>query len=100
LKSEVFDSEVVFFDYFEKLKQEVHKIEKPDLFIFLAGYDLWEEDFITDVHFTCEELVKRDGFILKYFRDVPTVLLPGGGYGLESWKITELSIKHYVKEIY
>ena len=62
---------------------------KPQLVFYIAGSDPYEHDTLCDLNLTREEMLERNLYVfnlVKYSKK-PLVVVAGGGYGAESWKI-------------
>jgi acetoin utilization deacetylase AcuC-like enzyme len=70
----------------------------PDLVFYIAGSDTYESDTIGDMKLTREEMLARNMFVYNLVRakNVPLVILAGGGYGPDSWII----FYDFIKEIF
>lgn len=72
----------------------------PDITIYLAGSDPYQEDALGDFDISEEGMLERDIFVYSQIRskNIPLVVLAAGGYGLESWKIYYNFIKWVIKK--
>ncbi len=70
----------------------------PDLVFYIAGSDPYEADTIGDMTLTREQMLDRNLFVynLVQAKNVPMVVLAGGGYGPQSWNI----YYDFIKEIF
>ncbi|HHE55785.1 MAG TPA: histone deacetylase [Caldithrix abyssi] len=61
----------------------------PEVVFYIAGSDVYEKDAIGDMKLTREGILKRNLFVYRLVRSkkIPLIVLAGGGYGLESWKV-------------
>jgi acetoin utilization deacetylase AcuC-like enzyme len=61
----------------------------PQLVFYIAGSDPYKNDTLCDLNLTREEMLERNLYILDLVRarKIPLVVVAGGGYGSESWKI-------------
>jgi acetoin utilization deacetylase AcuC-like enzyme len=61
----------------------------PQLVFYIAGSDPYEHDTLCDLNLTREEMLERNMYVLNFVRKkkIPLVVVAGGGYGPDSWKI-------------
>ena len=61
----------------------------PDLVIYIAGSDPYELDTLCDLNLSREDMLQRNLYVANLVKSikVPMVVVAGGGYGVESWKI-------------
>ena len=59
------------------------------MIFYIAGSDPYELDTLGDMGISREFMLKRNIFVLAQAidRNIPIVILPGGGYGKHSWQI-------------
>jgi acetoin utilization deacetylase AcuC-like enzyme len=79
-------------EYNEILRQNLESVFysfNPELVYYIAGSDPFEDDTLCDLNLTREEMLERNLYVTNLVRNnkVPLVVVAGGGYGLESWKI-------------
>ncbi len=62
---------------------------KPQLVFYVAGSDPYEYDTLCDLNLTRKEMLERNLYVLNLVKTskIPMVIVAGGGYGAESWKI-------------
>ncbi len=62
---------------------------KPQLVFYIAGSDPYEHDTLCDLNLTREEMLERNLYVFNLVKSSkkPLVVVAGGGYGAESWKI-------------
>ena len=80
------------FEYMNILKsnlEPVFDLFNPELVIYIAGSDPYEHDTLCDLNLSRQEMLERNLFVtnLVKSRNLPLVVVAGGGYGKESWKI-------------
>lgn len=90
--------------YLEILESRLTSVFKdfyPDLVFFVAGSDPYEKDVIGDMTLSREQMLKRNLFVLNLVRasKIPLVIVAGGGYGTDSWKIYYDFIKAAIKKL-
>jgi len=78
--------------YLKILKAELplaYGIFIPDIVFYIAGSDPYEKDTICDLTLSRKQMIKRNMFVYSLIkeRDIPLVVVAGGGYGPESWHI-------------
>lgn len=63
---------------------------KPDVLFYIAGVDPMEGDTLGHAHVSASGLVERDMFVIRQARqrEIPTVVVLGGGYGRTGWRVT------------
>jgi histone deacetylase 11 len=89
--------------YLKILKKElsaVFSVFQPDIVFYIAGSDAYVEDQIGDFDLNESGMLERDIFIYQESRkrNYPLVVLAGGGYGPESWKIYYNFIKWVIQK--
>jgi acetoin utilization deacetylase AcuC-like enzyme len=78
--------------YIEILRSKLPEILKefnPDIVYYIAGSDPYSHDTIGDLSISRQEMLDRNMYVLKQVQSekLPLVVVAGGGYGAESWKI-------------
>jgi acetoin utilization deacetylase AcuC-like enzyme len=75
-----------------KTLPEVVNSANPGLVIYLAGTDPAADDEIGSWHMSSQGMLRRDQLVMRLVRDlrrdVPVVVVLGGGYGIRSWRYT------------
>lgn len=79
-------------DYLKLIKENLKKIMnsfEPELLFYIAGSDPYEKDELADMLISRDTMLERNMFVLRQAenKSLPLVILPGGGYGNESWEI-------------
>jgi len=79
-------------DYMEILKSNLEPVMDsfdPELVVYIAGSDPYEHDTLCDLSLSREEMLERNQYVANVVknRKLPLVVVAGGGYGAESWKI-------------
>ncbi len=79
-------------DYMTILKQELPPVFEefcPDVVFYIAGSDPYEKDAIGDMNLSREGMLERNLFVYRLVRsrDIPLIILAGGGYGKDSWEV-------------
>ena len=92
-------------DYISVIKEHtVNVIQyfKPDIIFYIAGSDPYEMDSLGDMKISRDVMLERNMFVLTVARDkkLPVVIVPGGGYGKDSWHIYYDFIEHSVSRKY
>ncbi len=78
---------------------KVFSVFKPDIAFYIAGSDPYIHDTLGDFNLTEQGMLERDIFLYREIRksEIPLVVLAGGGYGPDSWKIYYNFIKWVIK---
>ena len=79
-------------DYLEILHSELEPVVDsfdPDLVFYIAGSDPYEHDTLCDLNLSREEMLQRNLYVTRLVKrkGTPLIVVAGGGYGAESWKI-------------
>lgn len=90
-------------DYLKKLSEELPRIYQsfqPDMVVYVAGSDPFVHDSLGDFDLTEEGMLERDKLVYRQSRerDLPLVVVAGGGYGPQSWKVYYNFIKWVIKK--
>lgn len=91
-------------EYLQLLTQELPKTfdsVKPDLVIYNAGTDVYEEDPLGMLSISRQAIVQRDEFVFQESikRNVPIVMVLSGGYHSQSYSIIAQSIENLWKKL-
>ncbi len=80
--------------------QELTRRMRPDLVVYLAGSDPWEGDGLCPMRLDAATLLARDTTVHAWARshDSAFTVLPAGGYGAESWRITAQFLEYLLSE--
>lgn len=86
------DNQISDSDYNNFVQKDLNEIKnefKPDFVVYIAGSDPYEQDTLADMHLSRDGLLRRNMYILGLCKknDWPLAILPGGGYGPNSWII-------------
>ncbi len=78
--------------YLTVLEQELPPIFhefKPQAVFYIAGSDPYEKDAIGDMKLTRQGMLERNLFVYRMVREknIPLIVLAGGGYGKDSWEV-------------
>ena len=79
-------------EYMDILKSNLEPVFdsfEPEFVVYIAGSDPYEHDTLCDLNLSREEMLERNLYVknLVNSRKLPLVVVAGGGYGPESWKI-------------
>lgn len=91
-KDVLIDSAISNDEYLVTIEKELEKvlsIFNPQMIFYIAGSDPYEKDELADMMIDRETLLKRNIYLLSTAKKnkTPVVVLPGGGYGKDSWEI-------------
>jgi acetoin utilization deacetylase AcuC-like enzyme len=89
--------------YLKILKSElsrVYKLFEPNLVVYIAGSDPYQDDVLGDFQISEEGMLNRDKlvYLTARYPKIPLVIVAGGGYGPASWKIYYNFIKWVIKK--
>lgn len=98
LNSNVWDSE-----YLALISRHLPKALnefKPDLIIYNAGTDIFEEDPLGNFKVSAEGIIERDSIVfdMALERNIPITMVLSGGYSTESAKIIGDSLQNILKK--
>jgi histone deacetylase 11 len=81
------------------LQQLENEGNKPDLIIYNAGTDPYEEDAWGCMNVSVQGLIYRDNFVFSvaYSHKVPILMVLSGGYSSESWRIIAQSVENIIR---
>ncbi|MCL4106315.1 UNVERIFIED_CONTAM: hypothetical protein GTU68_003476 [Idotea baltica] len=91
--------------YLDLIKKELPKAldkEKPDLVIYNAGSDIYENDPLGGLSVSAEGICERDLFVFQETlkkRCIPTLMLLSGGYVQDSYQVIGNSIYRFLTEL-
>jgi len=79
-------------DYMALIEKELSQVlEKfiPEIIFYIAGSDPYEKDQLADMKINRETMLKRNMYVVTKAKELnkPIIILPGGGYGKDSWEI-------------
>ncbi|MBZ0113323.1 MAG: histone deacetylase [Thermoanaerobaculia bacterium] len=94
LGSEVSDD--LYLDTLERTLPEVFHRHQPRLAFFVAGTDPAASDTLGDWKISDTAFLRRDRFVLDLLREIPTVMVLGGGYGGDAWRPTARVLSYYL----
>lgn len=72
--------------YLRALSGLLRRMPKPGFAFVIAGGDVLEGDRLGKLSLTLDGVRRRDDMVRRALRGAPTVWLPGGGYGHDSWR--------------
>jgi acetoin utilization deacetylase AcuC-like enzyme len=73
--------------YIEALRALLSRMPAPDLAFVIAGGDVLAGDRLGKLALTLGGVRRRDVMVAAHLEGVPSVWLPGGGYGPNAWKV-------------
>ena len=90
-------------EYLELLHDELPKAlkaAKPDLIIYNAGTDIYEDDPLGRMGVTAQGIIERDSYVITHARacGIPTLMVLSGGYTKKSADIIGKSIENIIKK--
>lgn len=96
------------FSYLETLKRHfgavVKAVTQPDhpqfkLAFYIAGTDIYEQDALGRLKVTEEGVLARDVWMLETLvgMGIPTVMVLGGGYSADSYRLVANTVEHILK---
>ena len=90
------DSDLEVMEKLESVINQVFDKSSPDIVFYLAGCDMLQGDPLANLAMTENGIVKRDQRIIDECikRQIPVVMLLGGGYSKNAWHAQYLSIKN------
>ena len=79
-------------EYLQMLKSNLMAVFdsfNPELVIYIAGSDPYEHDTLCGLNLSRGEMLERNLFVANFvkIKSLPLLVVAGGGYGAESWKI-------------
>ena len=99
-------------EYMKKLQEELPKAyadcinyfrgQRPDLIIYNAGTDIYEDDIWGCMNIDKTGIYGRDQYIFEYVmhdKKIPILMLPAGGYFQESGRVIGASIAGLIKNV-
>ena len=91
-------------EYMNLLKEKLPQAIKeclPDLIIYNAGTDIFEEDELGGFEVSAKGIVERDGFVFRQALDskIPVLMVLSGGYSPKSGTIIGVSIENILKNV-
>lgn len=72
--------------FLKAVRTVLTSLGSPVLAFYLAGADPLTSDPLGNLDVSLEGLRSRDQLVFSALKDVPTVILPAGGYTLDAWK--------------
>jgi len=78
--------------YLEVVRENLLWLEdrfSAEIVYYIAGSDPYEKDELADMHISREALLRRNMMVYAFAQKMklPLVVVPGGGYGKDSWHI-------------
>ncbi|RMH66199.1 MAG: histone deacetylase [Calditrichaeota bacterium] len=85
------DSDIGDAEYLQLTQNALDNLQDfpADILFYIAGSDPYEKDELADMRISRGAMLQRNRMVYQYARDrkTPLVVVPGGGYGKESWHI-------------
>lgn len=83
---------------YENFNKVFNKNEKYDIAFYIAGTDIYKDDPLGRLKVSKEAIIQRDFFVIKKLitKNIPTVMILGGGYTKDSAKIVSDSVINIV----
>ena len=87
-------AEISDYDYLKKIEETLKKIKKqftPDIVLYDAGVDVYENDKLGNLKISIEGIHQRDTMVLDHFlnRNIPIATVIGGGYSKNDSELAE-----------
>ena len=87
-------AEISDYDYLKKIEETLKKIKKqftPDIVLYDAGVDVYENDKLGNLKISIEGIHQRDTMVLDHFlnRNIPIAAVIGGGYSKNDSELAE-----------
>ena len=87
-------AEISDYDYLKKIEETLIKIKKqftPDIVLYDAGVDVYENDKLGNLKISIEGIHQRDTMVLDHFlnRNIPIATVIGGGYSKNDSELAE-----------
>jgi histone deacetylase 11 len=97
-------SGIIDAEYLNLLKQELPKaikITRPDLIIYNAGTDVYENDPLGGMKISAAGIIKRDEIVFTCALEhkIPILMLLSGGYAAQSAEIVSRSLEHLFQHV-
>jgi len=88
--------------YLDALEKELNEScweFEPDMVFYIAGSDTYAKDTLGDMQISREGMLKRNLFVYRKVRkkNIPMVVVAGGGYGEDSWEVYYDFIAHSLR---
>lgn len=85
---------------YEHLPKAFDSAKNPKIVIYIAGTDVYLEDKLGKMSVTEHGVLVRDQFVIDSCveREIPCVVLSGGGYSRYSHKLISNTVKHFLKK--
>jgi len=79
---------------------QIFERSRPDIVFLQAGVDGLSDDPLTDLQLTPAGIVARDELVFAEARsrDLPIVMVLGGGYGPQAWEVQYASISSLIEQ--
>ncbi len=91
LRDVLVDSGIDDGNYLRVVRENLHELERfpAEIVYYIAGSDPYEKDELADMRISRGALLRRNMMVYDFARErkLPLVVVPGGGYGKESWHI-------------
>ncbi|MCB1304288.1 MAG: histone deacetylase [Leptospiraceae bacterium] len=82
--------------YLEALEKNLEYIKskfKPDLVVYVAGVDPYENDRLGGLSVSKEGMARRDILVRDYFQEVPMLAVLAGGYAINTQDTVDLHVQ-------
>ncbi len=92
MKDVLVDSAIGDEAYLDVVRENLEWLEgrfTPEMVYYIAGSDPYEKDELADMTISREAMLRRNMMVYDYVKEkrLPLVVVPGGGYGKDSWHI-------------
>ena len=89
-------------EYLQLLKHHLPmafvKAKNPSVVIYIAGTDIYTHDQLGGLDVSPDGIFERDKFVIDLCREknIPCIILPGGGYSSESYKMIARTVDYLI----
>jgi histone deacetylase 11 len=83
----------------QHLPQAFAKAQNPSVVIYIAGTDIYNHDQLGMLDVSPDGIFERDKLVLDtcLAQNIPCIMLPGGGYSSESYKMIARTVDYLIR---